>query len=205
MPCDHWNLQAWYGDAALDWRAFRWDAVGGMQDLGTLGSNDSYGEDVSANGSIVVGTGAWRWTSTEVGTRYCTPAANSTGRGSLLNVLGSGMVTSNDLTLAVEFLPQGSSGCFLASRYQGAPITIAGSDGLLCLGGFIGRFVGAGQVQGAGATGTFSLPIDLTAMPTPFGAVVVQPGETWNFQAWYRNANPGPTSNFTDAVSVTFQ
>ncbi|MCP3916270.1 MAG: hypothetical protein GY711_12005 [bacterium] len=31
-----------------------------------------------------------------------------------------------------------------------------------------------------------------------------QPGETWNFQCWYRDNNPGPTSNFTDAVSVTF-
>ncbi len=31
--------------------------------------------------------------------------------------------------------------------------------------------------------------------PMPF-----QPGETWNFQAWYRDT--GGTNNFTDAVSV---
>ena len=31
------------------------------------------------------------------------------------------------------------------------------------------------------------------------------PGQTWNFQAWYRDANPTVTSNFTDAVGITFQ
>ncbi|MCP4035984.1 MAG: hypothetical protein GY733_03545 [bacterium] len=33
----------------------------------------------------------------------------------------------------------------------------------------------------------------------------VQPGDTWNFQCWYRDNNPGPTSNFTDAVTVVLQ
>ena len=33
--------------------------------------------------------------------------------------------------------------------------------------------------------------------------VAVQPGETWNFQCWYRDL--GNSNNFTDAVSVTFQ
>ena len=56
----------------------------------------------------------------------------------------------------------------------------------------------------SGSTGSFSLALDLTAMADPANPVAVQPGDTWNFQAWYRDANPGPTSNFTDAVSVTF-
>ena len=30
----------------------------------------------------------------------------------------------------------------------------------------------------------------------------IQPGETWHFQAWYRDA--GSANNFTDAVSVMF-
>ena len=29
-------------------------------------------------------------------------------------------------------------------------------------------------------------------------------GETWNFTTWYRDVNPTPTSNFTDAISVLF-
>ena len=35
--------------------------------------------------------------------------------------------------------------------------------------------------------------------------VAIQPGDTWNFTAWYRDQNPTPTSNFTDAVQVPFQ
>ena len=50
---------------------------------------------------------------------------------------------------------------------------------------------------------TFSIQVDLTAVPQPTGTVAVQPGDTWNFQAWYRDL--GGTNNFTDAVSVTFQ
>jgi len=49
-------------------RAFRWTASGGMQDLGSLGSNESRAYDVSANGAVVVGESlsnagwrAFRW------------------------------------------------------------------------------------------------------------------------------------------------
>jgi probable HAF family extracellular repeat protein len=61
-------------NAAGQWRAFRWTAAGGMQDLGTLpGHNRSYASGVSADGSVVVGWAenadwrnwrscAYRWT-----------------------------------------------------------------------------------------------------------------------------------------------
>lgn len=194
-------------------RAFRWTGAGGMQRLGAVPNGFlAAARRVNSDGSVVIGElvnpqgqyRAFRWTSSEVGTRYCPPAANSTGRGSLLNVLGSQQVADRDVTLAAEFLPQHSFGHFLASRHQGAPIVITGSQGPLCLGGFIGRLVGPGQVVDSGATGTFSIDLDITAMPALFGTVAIQPGETWNFQAWHRDMNPMPTSNFTDAVSVTF-
>jgi hypothetical protein len=38
---------------------------------------------------------------------------------------------------------------------------------------------------------------------TPVTSILA--GETWNFQAWYRDLNPTNTSNFTDGLSVTFQ
>ena len=81
----------------------------------------------------------------------------------------------------------------------------AARRGCLCLGGLIGRYVGAGQIRNSGATGSFSLALDLTAMAHPFNPVVAQPGQTWYFQARHRDANPGLTSNFTDAVSITFE
>jgi hypothetical protein len=49
------------------------------------------------------------------------------------------------------------------------------------------------------------MAIDLLSMPTPTGFAPALPGETWNFQAWYRDSNPEPTSNFTGAVGVTFR
>ena len=53
-------------------------------------------------------------------------------------------------------------------------------------------------------TGVFSDRVDTTTIPTnPPRAI--QPGETWTFQAWFRDHNPGATSNFSGARSVTFQ
>jgi probable HAF family extracellular repeat protein len=48
----------WAENAAGQWRAFRWTAAGGMQDLGTLGGGGSWASGVSADGSVVVGWAA---------------------------------------------------------------------------------------------------------------------------------------------------
>ncbi|MCP3919934.1 MAG: hypothetical protein GY711_30765 [bacterium] len=135
-----------------------------------------------------------------LGASYCAAAANSTGVAGTLLVSGSDVVAQNDLRLCAYDLPEDQFGYFLASRAQATPpIAPPGSQGLLCLAGNIGRFNAPLQVVRGPAD---SIQVDLTAVPVnPVQAA--QPGDTWNFQCWYRDV--GNTNNFTDAVSVLLQ
>ena len=77
-----------------------------------------------------------------------------------------------------------------------------GSQGNFCLGGDIGRF--NANVLNTGADGNFELAIGTSSMPTNPPRPILA-GETWNFQAWFRDRGLFDTSAFTDAVSITFQ
>lgn len=140
------------------------------------------------------------------GTVYCSPAqVNSTGAPGVLEAFGSDARVANNITLRASALPPGVFSFALASRTQDFVPLVPGSQGALCLGGSIGRYVGPGQVRQVDGAGLASLQIDLDTIPQPTGAVSGVVGETWNFQVWYRDANPMPTSNFTDGVSVVMQ
>lgn len=140
-----------------------------------------------------------------VGTPYCGPAApNSTGVGGQLAGVGSDRVADNDLVLRAFDLPVNSTGFALASLTQGFVANPGGSEGNVCLGGDIGRFLS--QVQSSGAAGVIFTTVDLTAIPQPTGNVAALAGETWNFQLWHRDSVGGAsTSNFTEGLSVTLQ
>jgi len=113
---------------------------------------------------------------------------------------------TNSFSVAAASLPLSTFGYFLTSRTQGNVSQPGGSQGVLCLGGAIGRFVGPGQVQNTGASGSISIPVDLLALPTPTGPVAAMAGQTWNFQAWHRDSLGGvATSNFTTGLAVQFQ
>ena len=79
-----------------------------------------------------------------------------------------------------------------------------GGEGTLCLGGSIGRYSQPGEIQFASAAGAASLRLDLTRTPGPSAFFAVAAGSTWRFQVWYRDQNPGQTSNFTDGLALTF-
>ena len=115
------------------------------------------------------------------------------------------LASDNSVTLTASLMAPNQVGYFLNSMTQGFVPFAGGSQGNLCLAGAIGRYRRSGEILGTGAGGTFSLILDLTDTPQPTGPVSVMAGETWNFQAWFRDNDPGPTSNFTDAVSVTFR
>ncbi len=203
------TLQAIGGGVA---RVFRWTLTGGLQfpGVGVHGVTEDYTWAVSPDGSVVVGDSdsrAFRIQSSILGETYCRPTVeNSTGCGGVVLANGDPRLATGALELTATLLPQNSFGFFLTSQAQGNVVSAGGSDGTLCLGGSIGRFVGPGQVMNSGVSGSFTMTVDLNAVPaaTPTGVTAVQPGETWNFQCWHRDVNPTATSNFTDAVSITF-
>jgi hypothetical protein len=141
------------------------------------------------------------------GTSYCGPAVtNSSGSPAEVSVSGSPAVALNDLTLVCSSMPMNSFGFFLVSQTQGFVANPGGSQGSLCLGGAIGRYVGPGQILNSGSAGEIMLPADLTMIPSPTGFITAAPGDVFNFTTWFRDSSMGTaTSNFSQGIEVTFQ
>ncbi len=142
-----------------------------------------------------------------IGTNYCGPGVpNSTGNPGAISATGSAIVANNNLTLVASNLPNNAFGFFLTSTTQDFVMNPGGSLGHLCLGGAIGRYVGPGQIINSGGSGEIMLLVDLNMHPTPNGLIMVNGGDTWNFQAWHRDFVGGSAvSNFTDGLEITFQ
>ncbi|QDV08195.1 hypothetical protein Poly30_37310 [Planctomycetes bacterium Poly30] len=141
-----------------------------------------------------------------LGCRYCMPGiANSAGRAALMDASGSASVAQNNVTLIARDLPPLVFGFFLLSRNQGNVAQPGTSAGILCLSGSVGRYNRPNQIGQSGTAGIISIPIDLTQTPTPVGFISILPGETWNFQAWYRDNTAGGNSNFTTGLTIAFQ
>lgn len=162
----------------------------GRPDFVIGGSGDDH---FAGNGGAIFVVGG----ANEVGTRYCSPAVpNSTGVPGKLTVYGSNVIADRSLTLHIDDIGSGQFGFFLVSMSQGI-VQPPMSAGPVCLSGNIGRINGPMQIfEGFSAR----LRLDLNQIPLNPTAPVL-PGETLNFQAWYRD--PGAT-NFTDAASVSF-
>lgn len=131
---------------------------------------------------------------------YCTANGNSANSaGALITPSGTPDVSSNDLSFLVTQLPANQPGFFLMSQTQAFVPTFSGSQGNLCVGSPIVRF--NGNVLNSGMFSFVQFDVDNTDLPQ---STVFQPGDTWNFQFWYRDVNPGTTSNTSAGVSVTF-
>lgn len=129
---------------------------------------------------------------------YCSGLPNSAGAGAQLSVVGSPSIAENEIRLLVQRVPD-----FTAALAFYGPTQVAATlgNGELCVGGPLARIPVPGT---AGAVGGMQLPIDLTVAPLGAGPMALSAGSTWNFQAWYRDANTGAGSNTTNAVSITF-
>jgi hypothetical protein len=184
------------------------DVIFGGEEIVAIGSVE-HGFDVSDNGQYALAlalldsaTFALLYVQEALGTSYCAAQTNSTGQRAITQAQGLSLAYTNRLRLLTTDAPAGSFGYYITSRTQGDVLFPGGSSGRICLAGSIGRFVT--QVGQVSAAGTFAILPDLAVMPTNPN-VAVQPGETWNFQMWFRDAGPvGATSNFSLPVSVEF-
>lgn len=130
---------------------------------------------------------------------YCQTNSNSSGNPAAIAASGSSSIAAGNLTLTVTNLPLNTFGFFLTANSQAFVQNFAGSDGNLCVGQPLYRWID--NVYNAGSTGSVSRTTDLTDLPN---GVSISAGETWNFQYWTRDSNPSVTSNTSDAVAVTF-
>lgn len=133
----------------------------------------------------------------------CTSNANSTGVPGVLTASGFSNAAANSLTLSVSDLPGNVFAQGLVSRNSGSGQVL---EGLLCLGGNIGRYFTSGGLFLTDASGQGSFSPNLTQTPQGAGFVSIMPGETWYFQVFYRDVVGGvQTANLSSAVEILFQ
>ena len=142
-----------------------------------------------------------------LGSSFCGPAtANSTGASATISAAGSAIAADNDVTLQVGSLPNNSTGFFIISDGQTVVMNLGGSLGNICIASLtLGRYNAMAQNTGMGDS--VSLALDLTFTPIqPGGPIAITAGQTWNWQYWFRDTvGTTAASNFSDALSITFQ
>ena len=133
-------------------------------------------------------------------TQHCQGGANSTGAAAVLWNSGPISVYQNRLELVVSEMPQGTPVILLQGRLTSpAPF----GAGELCLAGRVGVLAAltTGSTGPPGASNFARAELDLESAPFSDGGNVVQAGDTWAFQAVYRDQGLRNTSN---ALEVRF-
>lgn len=141
----------------------------------------------------------------DVVSNYCSPAAtNSSGGPAIIGFAGSTSLISNDFELTCTSTGINQFGYYIMSQGQGFTPGFAGSQGNLCLAPPFVRFnrPGQGEILFTGPMGEASLTPNNTFLPQ---GTTWLPGETWNFQLWFRDTNPTLTSNTSDGLQVLFR
>ncbi|MEM9799107.1 MAG: hypothetical protein AAGA20_02210 [Planctomycetota bacterium] len=138
-----------------------------------------------------------------IGRQYCSAVENSVGGNGWLALYGT-QSSHAYKTAVASGLSESGIVLLLNSLESGFVAEPGGSSGNLCLGGTVGRMLDV--VAPIAPDRTATIQFDPRALARPNGTVAAQPGETWHFQAWYRdNENGVATSNFTNAVKFEVQ
>lgn len=162
------------------------------------------GEDPDVCGGYALHLGRSQLSPPRSGLSYCDTTPNSVGSGARIRAIGATSVGGASLLLRAQGVPPQQFGIFVASRTS-AYVTPLGpaADGVLCVGQPLGRFVGPGQIASSGPAGVLELALPFGAIPVGAGTVPIAPGDSWYFQAWYRDS-VGFGANFSDGVWLVF-
>jgi hypothetical protein len=126
---------------------------------------------------------------------FCISAPNSFGAGALIAHSGSRSVSTNDFVLETTGCPPTAFGRYFFGANAISPVTFG--NGYRCIDPFIRL-----PTLNADGNGVAIHAIDFNALPLGGD---IDPGETWNFQFWYRNpAAGGANFNSSDALEATF-
>ena len=129
----------------------------------------------------------------KLGGSFCEASANSTGFPALIDVLGSVSIADNDFRLKARAVPNQPGIFYFGTQTAGAPF----GDGTRCVGGTTYRL--ALSLPNGNA---LEAQLDLQS-----GALagIVDPGDTFHFQAWYRDPLAGGAGfNLSDGMHVNF-
>jgi len=126
---------------------------------------------------------------------------NSSGQGARLDATGTSSVSADDLVFHATHMSTHSVSIILAGQDQSA---MPFRDGLWCLGTGAHRLE---QHLNSGHQGAVDFTGIVQRLRDVF--VTVSPGETWNFQVWFRDAPAkntpcGQKHNLTNGYSVDF-
>ena len=130
---------------------------------------------------------------TLVGESYCRANPNSTGEAAKIFVLGSDRLADERFTLLAAPVPARKAGLFFyGADRQELPF----GPGYLCIaskGGGLRRLPVAFSFE----SGVLALPVDATAR--------FKGGESWNFQAFFRDPQGRTSFHLSNAVGVSFR
>ncbi len=127
---------------------------------------------------------------------YCQSLPNSGSGGAIMGWNNEASLSTNNFELKATRLPTGKWGIFF---YGSGQRDVAFGDGRLCIAGAITRL----KPQLTDSAGEISRILDFTLPPLNNGAGQVIPGQTTNFQFWFRDPGFGISGfNTTDGLAV---
>ena len=131
-------------------------------------------------------------------TSYCSALPNTSGLPAEIGWSGSTSILANSFTLHVSQGPPLKNGLFYYGPSQAA---VPWGDGIRCVGGSLQRLT----VIQLDTNGVASFPLDFSQAPAGSGPHQLFPGDTSNFQFYFRDPLGGPAGwNYSDALSVSF-